>query len=104
VIVAANCAHAAAVSRCMMHRLSALLAIVAIVAIACSSMVTEPAPVVDGDARETASIQIGSNAARTLVATLTLENFGATDRQILWVKIASGTDRSTFACIAHHRS
>jgi hypothetical protein len=68
----------------MMHRQSALLSIVAIAVIACSSSGTEPASVVDGDIRETASIRIDSSAARTLVATLTLENLAATDRHILW--------------------
>jgi hypothetical protein len=68
----------------MMHRQSALLSIVAIAVIACSSSGTEPASVVDGDIRETASIRIDSSAARTLVATLTLESLGAADRQILW--------------------
>jgi hypothetical protein len=68
----------------MIHRQSALLSIVAMAVIACSSSGTEPASVVDGDILETASIRIDSSAARTLVATLTLENLAAADRQILW--------------------
>jgi hypothetical protein len=39
---------------------------------------------VENNIRETASVRIELGGARTLVATLTLENLAATDRQILW--------------------
>jgi len=68
----------------MMQPRGILLTIAAIGVIACSSSGTEPAPVTEGDIRETAAIRIDSSAARTLVATSTLENLSATDQQILW--------------------
>src|SRR4249920_642362 len=63
-----------------------------IAAVACSAPETAPASViqrnvqnaVENGIRETATVRIDSSGVRTLVATLTLENLGATDRPILW--------------------
>ena len=63
-----------------------------IAAIGCSASETAPDAVIQRNAqnvvengiREAATVRIDSSGVRTLVATLTLENLGATDRPILW--------------------
>ena len=63
-----------------------------IAAIGCSASETAPVAViqrynpntVENGIRETATVRIDSSGVRTLVATLTLENLGTTDRPILW--------------------
>lgn len=56
--------------------------IIAISGIACSSG-TEPSTVVEGNLAVSGAVRIDSSGARTLVATLTLDNLAATDQRCL---------------------